>query len=351
MTVTVAIALLKLNYLFINLLICLFQVDRAGFPCGCSRDGCANSSGRIEFNPVRVRTHFIHTIMRLELEKKQRDEEHSEQDLVDNHHSGRGPLRETISLGSVIENPAENCINAGGFTTLHYESHDIVGPSCQQDVSVVREESLDLYAIRDDCYPSEDTVDTSQNAQRKLHPEFHQTFQTFPGHPTPPVAFQQNAYTDYQSYQNLPSTSRAPFQPQFPVAGNSVFPHYGGYPTDGSMQSNCQTHPGQHATVYETPFPQDEVTGSQYTNLSSVQPTNAVVQQMGKLEPFSELLANRYSYYGELDPQNHGNYHASEAKIEAEKEEAIVPPAENPEECDENFGEIIKKSMVETVSA
>ncbi|XP_033208318.1 uncharacterized protein LOC117167467 isoform X2 [Belonocnema kinseyi] len=328
------------------------QVDRAGFPCGCSRDGCANSSGRIEFNPVRVRTHFIHTLMRLELEKKQRDEEHTEQDLVDTHHSGRGPLREVISMGSVIESPVEACINGGGFTTLHYESHETVGPSCQQDVAVVREESLDLYAIRDDCYPSEDTVDTSQNAQRKLHPEFHQTFQTFQGHPTPPVAFQQNAYTDYQSYQNIPSTSRAPFQPQFPVATNSGFSHhYGGYPADGSMPPNCQTHQGQHATGYETPFPQEEAAASQYTNLSSVPSTNAVVQQMGKLEPFSELLAGRYSYYGELDPQNHGNYHASGVKIETEKGEITGPSAENSEECDENFGEIIKKSMVETVSA
>ncbi|XP_039279185.1 uncharacterized protein LOC111057239 isoform X2 [Nilaparvata lugens] len=51
------------------------QVDRLNFPCGCSRDGCANSSGRIEFNPVRVRTHFIHTLMRLELEKKQDQQE------------------------------------------------------------------------------------------------------------------------------------------------------------------------------------------------------------------------------------------------------------------------------------
>ena len=46
------------------------QVDRSTFPCGCSRDSCANLNGRIEFNPLRVRTHFIHTIMRLELEKK-----------------------------------------------------------------------------------------------------------------------------------------------------------------------------------------------------------------------------------------------------------------------------------------
>ncbi|GAB6028247.1 hypothetical protein CHUAL_002434 [Chamberlinius hualienensis] len=47
------------------------QVDRLTFPCGCTRDGCGNRSGRIEFNPIRVRTHFIHTLMRLELEKKQ----------------------------------------------------------------------------------------------------------------------------------------------------------------------------------------------------------------------------------------------------------------------------------------
>ncbi|XP_050418086.1 uncharacterized protein LOC126831561 [Patella vulgata] len=47
------------------------QVDRLSFPCGCSKDGCGNLNGRIEFNPIRVRTHFIHTLMRLELEKKE----------------------------------------------------------------------------------------------------------------------------------------------------------------------------------------------------------------------------------------------------------------------------------------
>ncbi|KAL4623683.1 cysteine/serine-rich nuclear protein 2-like [Arapaima gigas] len=46
------------------------QVDRMSFPCGCSRDGCGNAAGRIEFNPLRVRTHYLHTIMKLGLEKK-----------------------------------------------------------------------------------------------------------------------------------------------------------------------------------------------------------------------------------------------------------------------------------------
>ncbi|KAJ8321039.1 hypothetical protein KUTeg_002626 [Tegillarca granosa] len=49
------------------------QVDRLSFPCGCSKDGCGNKEGRVEFNPVRVRTHFIHTLMRLQLEKKEEE--------------------------------------------------------------------------------------------------------------------------------------------------------------------------------------------------------------------------------------------------------------------------------------
>ena len=46
------------------------QVDRMSFPCGCSRNDCGNMAGHIEFNPIRVRTHYLHTIMKLELENK-----------------------------------------------------------------------------------------------------------------------------------------------------------------------------------------------------------------------------------------------------------------------------------------
>lgn len=46
------------------------QVDRLSFPCGCTQDGCNNENGRVEFNPLRVRTHFVHTLMRLEQERK-----------------------------------------------------------------------------------------------------------------------------------------------------------------------------------------------------------------------------------------------------------------------------------------
>ncbi|XP_018597012.1 cysteine/serine-rich nuclear protein 3 [Scleropages formosus] len=53
------------------------QVDRMSFPCGCTKEGCSNTAGRIEFNPIRVRTHFLHTIMKLELEKSREQQQAS----------------------------------------------------------------------------------------------------------------------------------------------------------------------------------------------------------------------------------------------------------------------------------
>ncbi|XP_076026165.1 cysteine/serine-rich nuclear protein 3 [Genypterus blacodes] len=53
------------------------QVDRMSFPCGCTKEGCTNATGRVEFNPIRVRTHFLHTIMKLELEKSREQQQAS----------------------------------------------------------------------------------------------------------------------------------------------------------------------------------------------------------------------------------------------------------------------------------
>jgi len=45
------------------------QVDQMAFPCSCSRVGCANPHGRVEFNAARVRAHFIRTLLQLGLER------------------------------------------------------------------------------------------------------------------------------------------------------------------------------------------------------------------------------------------------------------------------------------------
>ncbi|XP_067001422.2 uncharacterized protein Axud1 isoform X2 [Anabrus simplex] len=229
------------------------QVDRLNFPCGCSRDGCANSSGRIEFNPVRVRTHFIHTLMRLELEKKQKLEEEEEtsnaakleqqslsvrwrnEDRLMNPSSSyqesakssassaggdvlsapkfNGSLLRDINLGSGIE--VESCVHAGSFTNLHYgppgEGPGISGGGDMGSTSAfsglvgelpAREDSLDLYAFRDECYSEENSnelsaehldnnngnsvnldhsrfalhANSSLHHQRKLHNALHQEF-------------------------------------------------------------------------------------------------------------------------------------------------------------------------------
>ncbi|KAI3366033.1 hypothetical protein L3Q82_009863, partial [Scortum barcoo] len=70
------------------------QVDRMSFPCGCAKEGCSNTTGRLEFNPVRVRTHFLHTIMKLELEKSREEQQQQQQ-----HHQQQ-PEQQLVTNGN-----------------------------------------------------------------------------------------------------------------------------------------------------------------------------------------------------------------------------------------------------------
>lgn len=76
-----------------------------------------------------------------------------------------------------------------------------------------REDSLDLYAMRDDCYANDESIENSSGMQRKnVQSEFGQT-SSFPSFAAAvSVGFQQNNYADYASYQTLPSTSAVTFQ-------------------------------------------------------------------------------------------------------------------------------------------
>lgn len=68
------------------------------FPCSCTREGCANANGRVEFNPVRVRTHYIHTLMRLDMEKKKEEEEARNKLILNNMESNPQLSYSTSSL-------------------------------------------------------------------------------------------------------------------------------------------------------------------------------------------------------------------------------------------------------------
>lgn len=83
------------------------------FPCGCSRDGCSNVAGRIEFNPIRVRTHYLHTIMKLELENKRQqprpqplEQEIPPDSLTSQQHQETQDFHEFIAENYHLENEA-----------------------------------------------------------------------------------------------------------------------------------------------------------------------------------------------------------------------------------------------------
>lgn len=90
--------------------LCL-QVDRLSFPCGCSRDGCGNAAGRIEFNPLRVRTHYLHTIMKLDLEKRRMlihgsDEQYADSESLSSPSSACSTFSD-LSSGSGLDSEME----------------------------------------------------------------------------------------------------------------------------------------------------------------------------------------------------------------------------------------------------
>ncbi|XP_060517049.1 uncharacterized protein LOC132696313 [Cylas formicarius] len=368
------------------------QVDRLNFPCGCTKDNCGNSSGRIEFNPVRVRTHFIHTLMRLELEKKQEEEMKEKRDHWMNNerlnghgfqngggehllpiannkvdvNKCSGSLLRDISLNSHVE--VENCVNNGSFTNVHYGTMSEGTASTLQSRSIsfsnlpAREDSLDLYSYRETCYGDE--------AERKLqhnHVNFpstsngdhHQEYQFDPRFPDvsafssrvncslAPIAIPSSYVPTSQSHQYTHSYQSTGFN-EFTSAPLPVFSLYNNGSSEfgnGKLgEGTCQQIQSsvQFDNLTSENF-QSELKENQYTSLSSVIGAN------NKIESFCELLNRRYSYD---EPNNFQTINAEHSAVgPGESGSTVNTTTDSREDCDENFGEIIKKSIVETVSA
>lgn len=387
------------------------QVDRLNFPCGCSRDNCGNSSGRIEFNPVRVRTHFIHTLMRLELEKKQKAEEDAQknhekkqdnwmeserlsgyhahkQETDEQQHSKKfnTNLLRDVNLNSHVE--VESCVHDGSFTNLHYGAPG-EGPGTNVIPHVTsnsfadlpaREDSLDLYTFREDCYQDD------RQDERKLHSQFSST-NTF-HFPEPRFADQYNAPNQYNTAQSY-QTGFTDFSPVFSPYAGLYAPEFG--PKLDGFQQN--TYEFNATTTTTTQQQQQQAIDNfhkenQYTSLNPVGGNN-------KIESFSELLQSRYNYnnYDGLPTNvinltNHHHHHDAsddssstrtpstdtiqspstqinnaenltvQSTSSSQQSQSLSSSSQitstsqtNTDDCDENFGEIIKKSMVETVSA
>ncbi len=135
------------------------QVDRLKpqeFPCGCTRDGCGNVNGRIEFNPARVKTHFIHTIMRLGLEKKPDSAPDQHTHMLTGYHSSKW-----IPPHVRLQHQQSHC----DYNSYMYNNNLTVTPHYSSKISNQQNgvESLDLhYAYRDD-YAATGSTSMQQN--------------------------------------------------------------------------------------------------------------------------------------------------------------------------------------------
>lgn len=233
-------------------------MDRASFPCGCTQDGCGNVFGRLEFNPKRVRTHFIHTIMRLELEKKQKK---SDKQNTLHTYDGRLRLRDSDEEGSVVDsggmntrlinyNPANNIL----YPTATMQSSGMAINSMTETDDTSRngatgtlaEPPLDLhYAFRNDysadptnanfslMYPSANYYTNNSTA----------TFVDFNAMGITSQASILPSYTNYSTnipYNGLMNTVQTPTTPNTPLIQS----------TDGVTTCNFTTNSGNNDCVH-----------------------------------------------------------------------------------------------------
>lgn len=103
------------------------QVDRFNFPCSCSLDGCGNTQGRVVFDSRRVRTHHMHTIMKLELERRlkyelpfSKDQSKVQKDSINS------------PIGLSFEEDRDDCLTIPSSFTLIPEQSVVEESSCSE---------------------------------------------------------------------------------------------------------------------------------------------------------------------------------------------------------------------------
>lgn len=320
------------------------QVDRLKpheFPCGCTRDGCANVNGRVEFNPSRVKTHFIHTIMRLELEKRQELSEDSNTNIIPSFPPAKWWMRlQSTQSNSNASTSYNNYVYNNGMTTNQYSGK--IPSISAMSTSILNQESLDLhYAYRDE-YINNLTLSSDTNNS----------------------SFNSNS-TDYFSSYNYLSTigSLSP--------NNTV---HGGYSTHG--HSYNQHHQNPLNQIHMTQLHQPNYTSDyQYSNFpaNNGSSLSCKVNSVGEISEAAShtyisnsypssihngAVTNRVSYQNIplLQPQeilNSSENLCSSSQNINRTNNKLEPSTskDDQNESNEKLTEIIKKSIVESVTS
>lgn len=295
------------------------QVDRLHFPCGCTRDGCGNPSGRIEFNPVRVRTHFIHTLMRLELEKKHGPEEDEHQVIAAGERSNIRTTTNSWPMDSMADASSDAPADYRDIRTTHLYDNRSRGEERyggKSGCGIQQEDTAAAAASSSTSSAPGGLICGERNKSAGHHHDLG------PFHFDPASSGFHSAIEIYQEaaakYQNNFSTFS--FSASQTVGGGG-FTHYGSLyaqdpvstkelqqqqkhhphpPYKASPTADCFLHSGTDlfAAYSSSSLTRDEGEGKLSPETASTTNTYAnlhtVCSTSSRLEPFSELLQGRY---------------------------------------------------------
>lgn len=360
------------------------QVDRLNFPCGCTRDGCSNTTGRIEFNPVRVRTHFIHTLMRLGLEKKNEEEAAKRQwaeahsastsmcvantSYERNHNIEDGLLRD-VSLSPRVE--VESCVNAGNFNNIHCDMNNGTAHSgMQKDLAYgYRNDGTDPRNMNESNmhfdnasnhhnqaapytsnilqgkgppYSVANTMgyDTMANNMQRFQCDLNYTYE------------QHNENHHFKGLQSYSATSFEEFAHNSQI---NMFSHYGHMYVPDYMHKSAANMNEHNSLQYHNNMPQNQYDA--YKNTSE-----CVSAESKNDTQYTTLMTMPYQNSNKLQSvENDENWfshstllsleHADHATQDAPDLPAPAAPADaSASDTTDNFGELIKKTMVESVT-
>jgi cysteine/serine-rich nuclear protein len=313
------------------------QVDRLKpheFPCGCTRDGCANVNGRIEFNPARVKTHFIHTIMRLELEKRQELSDEASTSVIQHPtkwwsqmrlQSSASSSQSSSSQANVTNNGSGNYSNGYMYNNSANSSQyaSKIPPISTMVPTVANQESLDLhYAYRDD-YANSLSLSADASGSFNNSNEY---------------------YTNYNYMSTTGSNASTMFHTSYQQSSHVT----SSYHQQSNFGSDCQysayTNNATNAGSYRIDAI-NEINGVQHANYYNAAPSAGTGTVAGSnrinFTPQTPVVSQQ-SNQEVLTGADGGNSGFCAVTQNAE-------PSQHDQ--NENLSEIIKKSIVESVTA
>lgn len=187
----------------------------------------------MEFNPVRVRTHFIHTVLRLELENKQhQSDEHvfNNIDVGDGGQSWHPNMCGGLSTVTTTHTNYNNSVIYNNNSSLQQPDLSmVVDGSGNSHTHVIGTESLDLhYAYRDDYVANAadsliiDPIVANNGVPLYGHHDGHAMYDS--SYPT----FSDSGHSQNHQYDNYSdvTTPELPLQPQILENDNLKMPSY-----------------------------------------------------------------------------------------------------------------------------